>query len=225
MGEARPATVAPKRAGEARSTAVASTAERARVATVIGDGIASHPAPGSPETEHWFSNPTELGGPRAFLVVGEAAGSVEVLLPVRPNGRTGWLPASAVSVSEITVSAEVDLSERRLRVWDGSRLLVDTAVVVGKPSSPTPLGRFYVRDIIDRDDVGGPYGPHILALSGFSEALDSFMGAEPVIALHGTNKPHLVGHDRSNGCVRIPNEIVAELASLAPLGMPVTIVA
>ena len=45
----------------------------------------------------------------------------------------------------------------------------------------------------------------------------------PVIALHGTNNPGAVGTAVSNGCVRIPDEVVTQLAERLPAGTPVII--
>ena len=45
------------------------------------------------------------------------------------------------------------------------------------------------------------------------------------IALHGTNRPQLLGQNVSNGCVRMADESITAVMSLAPLGTPVTIVA
>jgi lipoprotein-anchoring transpeptidase ErfK/SrfK len=197
----------------------------ARVATVLGDGVTVFDAPGDDTGRHWFSNPTPFGGDRVFLVVGEAEGWLEVSLPTRPNGGTGWVEAGAVVVSEVTTRAEVSLTERTLRVWDGAEVVAETPVVIGAAASPTPIGTFYVWDVIDRADPSGAYGPHILALSGFSEVLHSFQGAEPAIAIHGTNRPELLGQARSNGCVRIPNPVVELLAERVAPGTPVVIAA
>jgi lipoprotein-anchoring transpeptidase ErfK/SrfK len=43
--------------------------------------------------------------------------------------------------------------------------------------------------------------------------------------VHGTNNPGEVGQNISNGCVRVPNDIIEQIAMQAPLGTPVTIVA
>ena len=71
----------------------------------------------------------------------------------------------------------------------------------------------------------GAYGPWILATSAYSEALDEFDGGLPVIAFHGTNQPDLIGSAASNGCVRMPNDVVDLLADTMPAGTPVTITA
>ena len=60
--------------------------------------------------------------------------------------------------------------------------------------------------------------------SGYSEALESFGGGPPQIALHGTNHPELIGGDVSNGCVRVPNDMITQVYETVPLGTPVSIV-
>ena len=111
-----------------------------------------------------------------------------------------------------------------MTVWDGPAVVVETTAVIGSPSTPTPLGSFFVNDFIEKYE-GSAYGPHILSLSGFSEALETFGGGIPVIAIHGTNRPELMGGAHSNGCIRIPNEVVEVLADTVPVGTPVDIVA
>ena len=46
-----------------------------------------------------------------------------------------------------------------------------------------------------------------------------------MIAIHGTNRPELIGGAHSNGCIRIPNEVITVLAETVPMGTPVDIVA
>lgn len=197
------------------------------VATVIGGEITATAAPGvGPET-HWFTNPTQFGGARTFLVVDDTTSEnyVKVSLPVMPNGQEGWIRRSAVELSTVTHRAEVDLSEATVTVWDGDEVLVTTRAVTGRPSAPTPLGRFYIRDIIAQPRPDGDYGPWILALSGFSEVLASFDGGLPALALHGTDEPAEIGNALSSGCIRVPNDIITTLAQTVPLGTPVTVVA
>ncbi|MBT6445780.1 MAG: L,D-transpeptidase, partial [Acidimicrobiaceae bacterium] len=45
----------------------------------------------------------------------------------------------------------------------------------------------------------------------------------PKIALHGTNNPSLMGQYASNGCIRVPNDIINQIAGLMPVGSKVTI--
>ncbi|MEM8708375.1 MAG: L,D-transpeptidase, partial [Actinomycetota bacterium] len=116
------------------------------------------------------------------------------------------------------------LTDRSVRVWDGDELIAETGAVIGKEATPTPLGRFFVNDLVEKFE-GSAFGPYILSLSAFSEALDTFAGGIPVIAIHGTNRPELVGRAHSNGCIRIPNDVITFLAKYVPMGTPVDIVA
>ena len=174
----------------------------------------------------WFPNPTQFGGPRVFRVLDSTThpGAIQVSLPIKPNGQTGWIATDAVELSSIEHQVLVDLEHDSVTVWDGDRVMTHMPAVTGTEWTPTPPGIFYVRDVIRRSDPNGAYGSHILALSGFSEVLDSFGGGLPAIAIHGTNRPDTMGQERSNGCVRLPNEVIEQLAQKLPLGTPVTIV-
>jgi len=172
-------------------------------------------------------NPTQFGGPRVVTVLGTTPDKLwhRVSVPVQPNGTIGWVKAEAVRIEEHNFRARITLSSRRVEVWDGDQVVTDTGAVIGKSSTPTPLGTFFVRDIIPQSYSGGAYGPWIIALSGFSEVMDTFDGGLPAIAVHGTNRPDLIGSAASNGCIRIPNDIVTQLASQVPLGTQVEVLA
>ncbi len=181
-----------------------------------------------------FTNPTAYQPPQplVFGVVERQGDWVRVQLPVRPNGTTGWVRAADVVIATSTRSVEVSLAQRRLRVTDGARVLMDVPVAIGRADRPTPTGWFTVTDIVPSTDPTGSYGPVALALDGYSEVLDSFPSENgttapdadaPVLALHGTDDPASVGRAASNGCPRLYNTDVVELARLAPAGTPVRI--
>jgi hypothetical protein len=171
-----------------------------------------------------FSNPTAFDNPFAMLVTEQRGNWAEVMLPVRPNGTVGYVDTSQVDMSEHDYRVELDLSDRQLTVYRGSEVITDTKVVVGKDSTRTPTGRFYVTDKLD-ETPSAFYGPHLLALNSYSEQLDIFDDGVPIIALHGTTRPDQVGQAVSNGCVRLPNEIITQLDAELPLGTQVEIVA
>jgi hypothetical protein len=81
-----------------------------------------------------------------------------------------------------------------------------------------------VTDKLDTGDDGGAYGPYALGLSAHSDTLSEFGGGNGQIGLHGTNDPATLGDAVSHGCVRLPNDVIAELAYELPLGTPVEIV-
>lgn len=171
-----------------------------------------------------FQNPTLIGSPLAFLVVEDRGDWLRVQFPARPNQQTGWIDASLVTVTAHRWHAEVNVTTNRLRVWDGDDLVTDTGVVAGTSYTPTPLGRFYFNEK-QQTDPWSAYGSWILSTNGFSDTLERFGGEVPIFALHGTPYPETVGQDLSNGCIRMPNEVVEYLAEHMPIGTPIDVVA
>jgi lipoprotein-anchoring transpeptidase ErfK/SrfK len=165
---------------------------------------------------------TAFGSPRVLLALAERAGWVDVALPTRPNGSTGWVPAGDVRFEPVTVRIVVDLAARRLRLLSGAAVLADTTVAVGSPADPTPRGSFYVTDRVRPDDPHGPYGTFALGLSAHSPTLTEFEGSDGQVAIHGTNDPGSIGRAVSHGCIRVPDAVAGALAQV-PLGTPVTV--
>ena len=185
--------------------------------------------PGGTETvpfEFRITNPTYWGSQLTLMVLERTPDGewLRVQIPVRPNGTEGWIPAADVDLESHFVRARVDLTARSVTVWDGDDVIAETGAVIGASRSPTPVGSFFVNDLVEKWE-GSAFGPYILSLSAFSEALETFAGGIPVIAIHGTNRPELIGGAHSNGCIRIPNEVVTFLAESVPMGTPVEIVA
>jgi hypothetical protein len=170
-----------------------------------------------------FDNPTYFGNPLTMVSTGQEGEWVKVQIPARPNFQEGWVRAADVSLSEHRFHAKLTLSDFTLRVWDGEDVVVETQVVIGKDSTPTPTGLFYFAEKIQQSSSGGAYGPWILPTNGYSEAMDFFDGGLPVIAFHGTNQPGLIGSQASNGCIRLPNAVITQLADTLPAGTPVEI--
>jgi lipoprotein-anchoring transpeptidase ErfK/SrfK len=81
-----------------------------------------------------------------------------------------------------------------------------------------------VDGMVELDDTSGPYGAYQISVAAFSEVHYSFGGGNGQIAIHGTNDPALIGTPASNGCVRMTNEDITHLTTLAQLGTPVQIV-
>jgi len=147
---------------------------------------------------------------------------VKVQLPVRPNGSEAWIDTDGFTFDSHRYHATVDLSEFHVEVFDGEDLIAATNAVIGRDAAPTPLGTYFINDKVQGDN--GAYGSWILSLSAFSETLDTFDGGLPVIAIHGTNSPELVGQALSSGCVRVPDDVIQFLADELPLGTRVEIV-
>jgi lipoprotein-anchoring transpeptidase ErfK/SrfK len=171
-------------------------------------------------------NPHQFGGALTLMVT---EGSLEdewvkVQLPVRPNGQEAWIPTVDYNIGETTIRAEVTLSETSVKVFDGDELIAESQAAIGSEEAPTPLGTFYVAAKRQNPPEESYLGEWALVLSGYSEALPSFSGGLPVIAIHGTNNPDAeLGEAISNGCVRVPNEVLQFLADHVPLGAPVIV--
>jgi lipoprotein-anchoring transpeptidase ErfK/SrfK len=148
---------------------------------------------------------------------------LKVRLPGRPNGHTGWISRTATTRSITAWHVVVDLPRRRVSVYRAGRPLRVFKAVVGKPSTPTPTGDFFVEESITLRpaDIGAPYA---LALSARSKVLQEFDGGPGQIALHGlANIGGVLGSAASHGCVRLANEAMRWLVTRIAPGTPVTI--
>jgi lipoprotein-anchoring transpeptidase ErfK/SrfK len=168
------------------------------------------------------------GVPTVFGVLGERVDGrcrptwLHVQLPIRPNGATGWVRADHVDTAKLGTRIVVDLSERRVRFYKRGRLVLASTAAIGSPSTPTPLGRYYVNQRLIPTDRGGPFGPGAVGISAFSPVLTGWAQGGP-IAIHGTNEPWSIGRAVSNGCIRLPNAVLSKLFRQTPSGTPVLI--
>jgi lipoprotein-anchoring transpeptidase ErfK/SrfK len=196
---------------------------KAMVATASVAKVAVYDAPGADVPARSFSNPNEYGEPRVFLVRSVEGEWLNVLLPARPNGSTGWLRAADVTLAEHDWRIEVALGAHRLTVWRGAEVVREETVAVGMPRAPTPTGDFYLTELLDPGNPGGPYGPWAFGLSAYSDVYTSFAGGPGQVGLHGTNQPGALGTDASHGCIRVTNEAITALAEQVPIGTPIKI--
>lgn len=231
---------------EARSPATTTSVppvERATIATTQVESleVRTEPDEAAPSLTSLGAT-TDYGLTTTLLVEpGEtvaAPGWLPVLVPFhKPNSSVGWVPASDVALTESTYEIEISLRRHELAFLNEGEEVLRSSVILGTPETPTPPGRFYVTDPLNCNEehvpgypvaeCGAAYGAFAIGISGLSETLDSFEGTIPQLAVHGTDLPGTeLGKDLSNGCVRIPDDVVLEIARTTPLlGVPVTIVA
>jgi lipoprotein-anchoring transpeptidase ErfK/SrfK len=175
-----------------------------------------------------FGRLNQNGFPTVFRVLAVRRGRdcsarwYRVQLPLRPNGATGYVRASAVRVGRVRTRILIDLSRRRLTLFRSGKRLLTTTVAVGAPATPTPTGRYYVNQRLIPDDTSGPFGPGAIGISAFSEVLTGWAQGGP-IAIHGTNEPWSIGNAASNGCIRVQNPVLERLFRSTPAGTPVVI--
>ena len=151
-----------------------------------------------------------------------AARWYRVQRPLKPNGITGWVQASDVELTPLTTRIEVDLSERRVTLFDRGRRVLSATAAIGSSQTPTPTGSFYVNQRLVPADASGPFGPGAIGISAFSEVLTGWTQGGP-IAIHGTNRPELLGRAVSNGCIRVRNDLLQRLFDRTRAGTPVTV--
>jgi L,D-transpeptidase catalytic domain len=171
---------------------------------------------------------TEDGLPEVYVVLrsrldDEERVWLQIRVPGRPNGRTGWVREEQLSsLQEVETHLTIDrrtlkatLRKRGKKIW-GSR------VGVGARATVTPKGSFWVRERL-RNLGGSPvYGPWAFGTSAYSATLTDWPGGG-VVGIHGTNQPELIPGRPSHGCVRVPNAKIVQLAKLMPLGTPIQI--
>jgi lipoprotein-anchoring transpeptidase ErfK/SrfK len=95
--------------------------------------------------------------------------------------------------------------------------------VIGKPSTPTPRGQYFIEEALalSSQAAGGPFA---LATSARSNVLQEFDGGPGQIALHGThNLSGAPGTAASHGCVRLSTNAITWLARRIGSGVPLTV--
>ena len=148
---------------------------------------------------------------------------LEVMLPGRPNGSTGWIAQQDTRPLVTPWRIVVDLAARRVSVYGNGRMARSFQAVVGKPSTPTPTGRFFVEETLQMP-AGEAGGPYALALSARSNVLQEFEGGPGQIGIHGRdNLGGTLGTAASHGCVRVATASIDWLAARVGPGTPVTI--
>jgi hypothetical protein len=169
---------------------------------------------------------TEDGYPEVYLALRARRVSrgtwIQVRIPARPNGQSGWVRRSALGpLHPVTTALTIDRRRSRATLLRGGRPVWESPIGHGAPGTATPSGRFYIRERI-RNLGGDPlYGPWAFGTSAYS-ALSDWPGGG-VVGIHGTNEPWLIPGRPSHGCVRVPNSAVRRLARLMPIGTPVRI--
>jgi lipoprotein-anchoring transpeptidase ErfK/SrfK len=147
-----------------------------------------------------------------------------VVLPVRPNGSTGWVHRGDVELALTDYHVRVELGAHTITVLQGVNVLYSGSIAIGAPETPTPAGDYYVRVKIKAVDPSTVYGPYAWGLSSHSDVLETFNGGDAEIGIHGNNDASVLGQDVTHGCMRMDNDAISMLTERLPLGTPVDIV-
>jgi lipoprotein-anchoring transpeptidase ErfK/SrfK len=169
--------------------------------------------------------PKTIYGRRLILSVTHRRGSwAAVTTFLVPNGRRAWvhLERRTFAVRRTRWRLAADLSDRTLTVLHGTEVVRTLRVAIGTRATPTPPGTYGVTDKLDGRRFGSSYGCCILALSGHQPKVRT----GPIdgrLAIHGTDRPDLVGTRASQGCLRARDSEVRWLMRTVPVGTQLTI--
>ena len=109
---------------------------------------------------------------------------------------------------------EVDLSEQKLRAWDGNNLYLETPISSGLPHTPTPTGEFRVWIKLRATKMEGGSGQYYYYLPNVPFVMffsNDEVPAHKGYGLHGTYWHNDFGSPRSHGCVNLPNLAAEQL--------------
>jgi lipoprotein-anchoring transpeptidase ErfK/SrfK len=170
------------------------------------------------------------GQPQTLLVLDSTAYQrrqwLKVLLPVRPNGSTGWVPRDRVALARSRYWIDVRTSARTVIVYRDGKRVRHFGAVVGAPATPTPTGLAATYERNRQPEPDGFLGPWAMPLTILSNVLENYGGGPGRVGIHGRGGASLqdpIGSARSHGCIRVDNDDVAWLATRIPAGTPVRI--
>jgi lipoprotein-anchoring transpeptidase ErfK/SrfK len=175
---------------------------------------------------HWY---TEDGFPEVYLVLSshwDALGQqwLQIRIPRRPNGSTGWVQRSALGALHLTHQLLVVNREKmRMYLYANGHLRWSAPVGVGKRSTPTPAGHFWIRERFKITDPTSGYWPFAFGTSDYSTLTDWPGGG--VVGIHGpyfapTSIPGRISH----GCIRLETVADSWLAHHMGVGTPVHVI-
>ncbi|MDQ6748172.1 MAG: L,D-transpeptidase [Candidatus Dormibacteraeota bacterium] len=174
---------------------------------------------------HWF---TEDRFPEIYLLLRahwDLHGQewVKLRIPMRPNGRTGWVRRQDLGALNITHQhVVVDRERLRLFFFVYRRLVWSAPIAVGKPSTPTPAGHFWIREVFKVSDPASGYWPYAFGTSDYSTLPNWPEGG--LVGIHG---PYFQNQEIpgriSHGCIRLHTGDDGWLGRHLQLGAPVDV--
>jgi hypothetical protein len=172
---------------------------------------------------------TEDGFPSVYLLLRvhwdrQGREWVLVRIPGRPNGRTGWVLRDALGQFNMThLAVTVNTERMRLYFYDHGKLIWNAPVGIGKPSTPTPTGHFWINEMFALPS-SNPYYPYAFGTTDYSTLTDWPGGG--VVGIHGPyGAPASAIPGRiSHGCIRLRIPGDAWLGAHLKIGTPLRVV-
>jgi lipoprotein-anchoring transpeptidase ErfK/SrfK len=142
-------------------------------------------------------------------------GTLASLVPILPLALL-W---SYLHIDNAPTRIVVNLSARELSVVEDGDVVVTYGIAVGRPTHPTPTGRFRTGDIVWNPSWTPPptdwarnkrYQPPGAAANPMQGVKIYFRA--PYYYIHGTNNPGSIGEAASHGCIRMTEDDAVALA-------------
>jgi L,D-transpeptidase catalytic domain len=149
---------------------------------------------------------------------------VELRIPGRPNGRTGWVKRGALGPFHLThLLVVVHRRRMRMYLYSRGRQIWSAPVGVGKPSTPTPAGHFWIDERFTITDPRSGYYPYAFGTTDYS-TLTEWPGGG-VVGIHGPYyDPQGIPGRISHGCIRLHVGDDFWLAAHLKLGTPLHVI-
>jgi lipoprotein-anchoring transpeptidase ErfK/SrfK len=213
--------------GRAQAQAVGVHAYQETASLLVGQSVHARATARAPTIGQVAATRPLTGNQTVLPVIATAhAGKHEwllVRLPQRPDGSVGWISAAGVRLGRTPWHIVVIRSQRQAVVYDRGRAVRTFWIIVGKPSTPTPAGRFFVAEKL-YEGYGVLTGPWALATSAYSNVFQEFDGGPGQVALHGlVGLSGALGTAASHGCIRFGDGDITWLAQRLGAGTPITI--
>ena len=150
---------------------------------------------------------------------------IKLRIPGRPNGRTGWVERNALGAFHMThVAVVVNRKRLRLYYYKNGHVVWSAPVGVGKPSTPTPAGHFWINERFVITDPASGYYPYAFGTTDYSTLTDWPGGG--VVGIHGPffAPANAIPGRISHGCIRLRTGDDGWLGRHMALGTPVRVV-
>jgi hypothetical protein len=149
---------------------------------------------------------------------------VKVRIPGRPNGQTGWVERSALGPFHLThLLLVVNREQLRMYFYSRGHKIWSAPVGVGKRSTPTPAGHFWIDERFMIKDPSSGYYPYAFGTTDYSTLTDWPGGG--VVGIHGPyyDAQGIPGYI-SHGCIRLDVADDFWLAGHLKLGTPLRVI-
>jgi hypothetical protein len=172
-------------------------------------------------------DPSWSGATLGLPVIGMEHERLHVRLLRRPNNLTAWIDAPAASLTHTSYHVVVDLSAKRLLLYQRAKLLFQAPAVVGSAQYPTPIGSFFVAQFAQAPSPA--YGPFVVVTSAFANTVTDWeQEGAAMVAITGPLDTLAAlqagGGQLSHGGIRLLDGDMARLRVM-PAGTPIDVVA